>query len=102
MTETAPAGAIGGYREAGTPQALVETLVIMFSPHCHYPARLEGAPYILDGPAAVERVIAVVCFCVRSAVQVEDDGIEARLTAVHGAPADQAGNVSDLHGNPRI
>src|SRR6266581_2510427 len=102
MTETAPAGAVGGHREAGTPQALVETLIIVFPPHSHCPAGLEGGPHILDGPAAVERVIALVCFCVGSAVQVEDDGVEARLTTVHCGPADAAGNVADLHGHPRI
>src|SRR5450631_452254 len=102
MTETAAAGAFGGHREAGTPQTLVEALVIIFSPHGHYPAGLEGGPHILDGPAAVERIIAVVCFCVGSTVQVEDDGIEARLTAVHGASANPAGNITDLYGYPRI
>src|ERR1700680_421716 len=96
MTETAPTGAVGGYREAGTPQALVETLIIIFSPHSHYPARVEGGPHILDGPAAVKRVISLVCFCVWSAVEVEDDGVEARLTAVHGAHADPAGTVTGL------
>src|SRR6185369_570760 len=102
MAESAPAGSVGGHREAGTPQALVEALVIIFSPHSHYPAGFEGGPHVLDGPAAVERVIAVVCLCVGSAVQVEDDGVETRLAAVHGAPADAEGNVADLHGYPRI
>src|SRR6185369_13673634 len=100
--EPPPTGAVGGYREAGTLQALVESLVIIFSPHRHYAARFEGGPHVLDGPTAVERVVAVVCFCVRSAVQVEDDGVEALLSTIHGGMADQSGNVADLHGYTRI
>jgi len=41
-------------------------------------------------------------FCMRTTVQIDDDGVETRLTAVYSAAADTVGNVTDLHAYPRI
>src|SRR5512133_4149779 len=102
MPQAAPSGAVGCYREAGTPQALVESLVILFTPHRYNATGLERCMHIVNGPAAVERVVTMVRFCVRSAVQIEDNGVEACIAAIHGTAADAVGHIADLHGDPWI
>lgn len=102
MTESAPAGAVGCHRKTGTLQAFVESFVIILSPHRYNTARFEGTPHVLDGTAAVERITLRVTLCMRSAIQVEHDGVETGFSDVNGASADQACNVSDFHGYTRI
>lgn len=102
MPQAAPAGTFCADPESGSAQTLVETGVVVLAPDGKDSSGFKGCAYVVNGPAAVQGVIALVGAGVGAFVEVEDDGVKALRFAFDGGFAHAVGDIGNLNGYPWV